>query len=153
MRSVGKTAGNWKTEATSRIWFVDDGSSDRTWAVIQSFIASGFPVVGIKLSRNCEHDNALMAGLFTADGSAVVSIDADLQDDERAIDQMVDLHAKGNELVFGVRRDRSVDSLFKRGTARLFYWLMNALGAGVDSGSCRLPPDGSARHRGAQAVR
>jgi len=121
--------GAGRIEASSRIWFVDDGSSDRTWAVIESFIASGLPVVGIKLSRNCGHQNALMAGLFTADGSAVVSIDADLQDDERAIEQMVNLHAEGNELVFGVRRDRSVDSLFKRGTARLFYRLMNALGA------------------------
>jgi glycosyltransferase involved in cell wall biosynthesis len=118
-----------KIEPGSRIWFVDDGSSDRTWAVIESFIASGLPVVGIKLSRNCGHQNALMAGLFTADGSAVVSIDADLQDDERVIEQMVDLHAEGNELVFGVRKDRSVDSWFKRGTARLFYRLMNALGA------------------------
>jgi glycosyltransferase involved in cell wall biosynthesis len=121
--------GRGKIEPNSRIWFVDDGSSDRTWSVIESFISSGLPVVGIKLSRNCGHQNALMAGLFTADGSAVVSIDADLQDDERAIEQMVDLHAEGNELVFGVRKDRSVDSLFKRGTARLFYRLMNALGA------------------------
>ena len=121
--------GSGKIEPNSRIWFVDDGSTDRTWAVIESFISSGLPVVGIKLSRNCGHQNALMAGLFTADGSAVVSIDADLQDDERAIEQMVDLHAEGNELVFGVRRDRSVDSLFKRSTARLFYRLMNALGA------------------------
>jgi glycosyltransferase involved in cell wall biosynthesis len=121
--------GTGKIEPNSRIWFVDDGSSDRTWSVIESFISSGLPVVGIKLSRNCGHQNALMAGLFTADGGAVVSIDADLQDDERAIEQMVDLHAEGNELVFGVRKDRSVDSLFKRGTARLFYRLMSALGA------------------------
>lgn len=115
--------------AASRIVFVDDGSRDRTWSMIEGYVMSGLPVVGVKLSRNRGHQNALLAGLFSAKGDAVVSVDADLQDDINAIELMVDLFRKGHDIVYGVRSDRRTDTLFKRMTAHGFYWLMGLLGA------------------------
>ena len=120
-----------KVDAGSNLWLIDDGSSDGTWALIQRF-ALGYPdVVGVKLSRNCGHQNALLAGLEHADGDAVVTIDADLQDDAAAIEAMVDAHAQGHEVVFGVRRERAQDSAFKRGSARGYYRLLGMLGVEV----------------------
>jgi len=113
----------------SDIVFVDDGSCDRTWAMIEEWVRSGAPVVGVKLSRNYGHQGALLAGLNAAKGEAVVTIDADLQDDETAIASMVDAYHAGHEIVFGVRSRRASDSRFKRATARGFYRLMAALGA------------------------
>ena len=113
----------------SRVVFVDDGSRDRTWAMIEEYAASGLPVAGVKLSRNRGHQNALLAGLFTANGDAIVSIDADLQDDVNAIEAMVDHYLQGCDVVYGVRSSRETDTVFKRGTARGFYWLMERLGA------------------------
>lgn len=108
----------------SRIWFVDDGSRDRTWQLIESYSRDGLPVCGIKLSRNRGHQNALLAGLFTAEGDAVVSIDADLQDDINAIEAMVDHFHAGAEIVLGVRHSRTTDSLFKRYSAEAYYRLL-----------------------------
>ena len=85
---------------------------------------------GVKLSRNRGHQNALLAGLLSADGDAVVSIDADLQDDVAVIEQMVDEYRRGIDIVFGVRKRRDTDTFFKRATARAFYGLMGWLGAG-----------------------
>lgn len=113
----------------SRLVFVDDGSRDRTWAMIEEYAASGLPVVGVKLSRNRGHQNALLAGLFAARGDAIVSVDADLQDDINAIEAMVDHHRQGCDVVYGVRSSRDTDTVFKRQTARGFYWLMERLGA------------------------
>lgn len=118
-----------KISAASRIVFVDDGSRDRTWSMIEEYAAAGLPVVGVKLSRNRGHQNALLAGLFVACGDAVVSVDADLQDDIDAIESMVDHFHDGYEVVYGVRSSRHTDTAFKRLTARAFYWLMERLGA------------------------
>src|SRR6266567_3238701 len=118
-----------KISPDSAIYFVDDGSRDRTWPLIEQFALEDRHVVGIKLSRNRGHQNALLAGLFTAEGDAIVSVDADLQDDIGAISEMVDRFLAGAEIVYGVRRMRDTDSPFKRTTAELFYWLMEALGA------------------------
>lgn len=112
----------------SRILFVDDGSRDRTWSMIEQFAHSGARVGGVKLSRNRGHQNAVLAGLFTAEGDAVVSIDADLQDDIEVIADMLDAYRAGIDIVYGVRDDRSSDSLFKRTTADAFYRFMEALG-------------------------
>jgi glycosyltransferase involved in cell wall biosynthesis len=120
-----------KIDRASRIYFVDDGSRDRTWSLIESTIAAGQPVVGIKLSRNSGHQNAVVAGLFTAAGDAVVSIDADLQDDPNAIEIMIDCYHEGCEVVYGVRRSRETDTFFKRYTAECFYRLIKAMGAGT----------------------
>lgn len=117
-----------KISRESEIIFVDDGSRDATWALIDQWVRAGGPVAGIKLSRNCGHQNALLAGLDAAMGEAVVTIDADLQDDEDAIERMVDAFRGGCEVVFGVRARRDTDSWFKRTTAHGFYRLMSALG-------------------------
>jgi glycosyltransferase involved in cell wall biosynthesis len=118
-----------KISSSSCIYFVDDGSRDRTWALIEEFAATDSRVAGIKLSRNRGHQNALLAGLFTAEGDAIVSIDADLQDDVGAIKEMVDRFRAGTEIVYGVRRKRDTDSPFKRITANVFYGMMRSLGA------------------------
>ena len=117
-----------KISQRSDIVFVDDGSRDQTWRIIESWVREGAPVVGVKLSRNCGHQNALLAGLSSAKGEAVITIDADLQDDEAAIERMVDAYHEGYEVVYGVRATRDTDTWFKRTTARGFYRLMNALG-------------------------
>lgn len=118
-----------KIDTKSRIYFVDDGSRDRTWEIIDSFVQQNLPVVGVKLSRNRGHQNALLAGIFSADCDAAVSIDADLQDDIEAIEEMVDRYLEGCEIVYGVRKRRKTDTFFKRFTAETFYRLIALLGA------------------------
>lgn len=118
-----------KISRHSELIFVDDGSHDSTWQLIAARVQAGERVVGVKLSRNCGHQNALLAGLEAATGDAAVTIDADLQDDEDAIERMVDAFAQGCEVVYGVRARRDTDSWFKRTTAHAFYRLMAALGA------------------------
>jgi glycosyltransferase involved in cell wall biosynthesis len=118
-----------KISAKSRIYFIDDGSRDATWEIIQSFVRQKLPIVGIKLSRNRGHQNALLAGLLMAKGDAVVSIDADLQDDINAIEDMVEGFREGSDIVYGVRRRRNSDSILKRFTAETFYRLIAFLGA------------------------
>lgn len=113
----------------SKIVFVDDGSSDNSWNLIEKCALGNCYVGGIKLSRNRGHQNALIAGLISVDADAIVSIDADLQDDINAIEQMVDEFLGGAEIVYGVRRRRETDTMFKRLTASGFYKLMTALGA------------------------
>lgn len=112
----------------SRIVFVDDGSKDRTWELVTARIDAGAPVIGIRLARNRGHQNALLAGLLAAPGTALVSIDADLQDDPETIAAMVERHAEGFDVVYGVRSRRDTDSPFKRLSARGFYRLLAAMG-------------------------
>jgi glycosyltransferase involved in cell wall biosynthesis len=126
---LGRLAAAGTISTDSRVYMVDDGSRDRTWEIIRSFVDDGLPVVGIKLSRNRGHQNALLAGLFAAQGDAVVSMDADLQDDINAVDEMLARYHEGCDIVYGVRGRRSSDSTLKRFTAKTFYRLMNALGA------------------------
>jgi len=119
------TAG--KASADSHIVFVDDGSTDRTWQLISRATTCN-PIGGIRLSRNYGHQNALLAGLFTVNADALISIDADLQDDESAIETMVEKFNAGAEIVYGVRKRRQTDSVFKRFTAETFYKLFRFLG-------------------------
>jgi len=115
--------------ADSKIYFIDDGSSDATWALIEQ-LAHGNPhVTGIKLSRNQGHQNALLAGLFTAEGDVLVSVDAELQDDIGIIPNMLFEYERGMDVVYGVRKNRSCDCWFKRASAQAFYRLIEALGA------------------------
>jgi len=116
----------------SFICFVDDGSSDRTWELIQSYTAHP-AIKGLKLSRNFGHQNALLAGLFYAEGLAdgAVSLDADLQDDIWAIEEMCEKFIGGCEIVYGVRRKRESDTYFKRSTAEGFYKLMAFMGVDI----------------------
>jgi polyisoprenyl-phosphate glycosyltransferase len=101
-----------KISSDSNVWLVDDGSKDDTWAMIEVLAARSDLFVGLKLSRNRGHQNALLAGLLSADGDALISIDADLQDDLGVIEKMVDAHAAGYEIVYGVRRARNRDPWF-----------------------------------------
>ena len=117
-----------KITRNSQIVFVNDGSRDRTWELIQGLCAANPVFSGICLSRNFGHQGALLAGLQAAPGDAVVSIDADLQDDITAIYKMVDSYHQGFEVVYGIRRERKTDTFFKRFTALTFYKLMRVLG-------------------------
>lgn len=114
--------------AGSRIVFIDDGSRDRTWELIEQLSRDDERMGGIKLSRNRGHQNALLAGLFTVEGDVLVSVDADLQDDVEVIEEMLSQHARGMNVVYGVRNDRSSDGLFKRASALGFYRMLHALG-------------------------
>ncbi|MGJ8668086.1 MAG: glycosyltransferase family 2 protein [Oceanococcus sp.] len=115
----------------SHIYYVDDGSKDATWPLIDEISEQDSLAIGIKLSRNCGHQRALLAGIFTAEGDAVVTIDADLQDDIRAIPKMLNEYKSGHDVVLGVRQGRETDSLFKRQTALAFYRFMHLMGAEV----------------------
>ena len=117
-----------KVSQSSYVFFVDDGSRDRTWEIIESHAQSNDFVKGYKLSRNRGHQNALLAGLHNAQGDILISIDADLQDDTNAIEAMVDEYAKGYEVVYGVRSKRETDTFFKRFTAEAYYKLLAKLG-------------------------
>lgn len=121
---------NGKAHNESKILFIDDGSKDATWEIICKAHDENGCVEGLKLSKNVGHQNALLAGLFTAKEKcdAVVSIDADLQDDISVIEDMVDKHLAGAEMVLGVRNERKTDTFFKRFTAQTFYKIMNLLG-------------------------
>ncbi len=118
---------------TSEIIFVDDGSRDDTWEKIQQLNTKNKIFTGVKLSRNRGHQNALLAGLETAKGNcdAVISMDADLQDDINAIDEFIENYNKGYEVVYGVRNSRKKDSFFKRATAEGFYKFMKFMGVDI----------------------
>lgn len=114
----------------SRIIFVNDGSKDNTWSIIEELYKSNKIFGGINLSRNRGHQNALLAGLMTVKDEAdmVISLDADLQDDINVIDEFVEKYYQGNDVVYGVRSSRDTDTFFKRTTALAFYKLMSGLG-------------------------
>jgi glycosyltransferase involved in cell wall biosynthesis len=114
--------------AESRIYFVDDGSTDRTWELIQELVSPSAPFAGIKLSRNYGQQYALYAGLMEARGDALITLDADLQDDIDVIDDMLASFGRGNEVVYGVRANRESDTFFKRITAKIHYGLLSRMG-------------------------
>ena len=117
----------------SKIVYVNDGSSDKTWSLIEHHASTNSKVCGICLAHNVGHQQALWAGLEWASTSAdaAVSIDADLQDDVMAITQMVDLWLQGADVVYGVRRERKTDTWFKRTTAQSFYKFMHTMGSSI----------------------
>lgn len=120
-----------KIAEDSFILFVNDGSKDRTWELIEEEHAA-YPVQvrGVKLAGNVGHQFALTAGLITAKdmSDVTISIDADLQDDVDVIEEMVDKFHAGNDIVYGVRKERKTDTFFKRTTAQAFYKLMSMMG-------------------------
>ena len=119
-----------KVSKDSFICFVDDGSKDRTWEIIEEFVENSSNFRGIKLSRNFGHQNALIAGLMQLkdNADALISMDADLQDDISVIKEFVIKYKKGYEIVYGVREDRTQDSKFKRITAEVFYKFQSLMG-------------------------
>ena len=133
---------NKKISKDSKVMFVNDGSKDKTWELIEEYHKEDPLFVGVKLSRNKGHQNALLAGLMTAKKYAdiTISMDADLQDDINVIDKMIAENNAGSEIVYGVRSSRKKDSWFKRFTAESFYKLMHAMGVEVvfNHADCRL---------------
>jgi glycosyltransferase involved in cell wall biosynthesis len=120
-----------KLEEGSHVVFVDDGSRDRTWSIIESLARGSSAYRGLKLSRNRGHQNALLAGLLNAEGDATICVDADLQDDLDAMEAMLDAHAGGADIVYGVRRRRDADTWFKGWSARAYYRLLASFGVEV----------------------
>lgn len=115
----------------SYILYVNDGSTDRTWEIIKEFYKNTSYACGLNLAGNVGHQNALMAGLNAVKErcDAAISIDADLQDDVNVIPEMIERYMEGNDIVYGVRRERKTDTFFKRTTALAFYRLMKTMGA------------------------
>lgn len=130
---ITELAKNGKISENSRVMFVNDGSSDSTWEIIEQLCLQDPHFAGISLSRNRGHQNALLAGLTEAKDRCdiTISIDCDGQDDINAMDKMVDEFLNGAEIVYGVRSSRKTDTVFKRGTAQYFYKLINKMGASV----------------------
>lgn len=119
-----------KISDESKLYFVDDGSKDNTWNLIEENAKLSKYVKGLKLAGNVGHQNALLAGLLSARNQCdvTISIDADLQDDISCIEQMIDKYNEGIDIVYGVRNDRKTDTLFKRTTAQGFYKVMKLMG-------------------------
>lgn len=113
---------------SSKLVFVNDGSKDKTWEIIEKNNKTNQYVKGICLSRNFGHQEALLAGLYNTKAEAYITIDADLQDDINVIKDMIEKYQEGYEVVYGVRNKRDTDTFFKRNTALWFYKLMKMLG-------------------------
>lgn len=130
MKIVDEMIANGGISQDSKLLYVDDGSRDDTWKIVDRFAKESSRVAGVRLACNSGHQNALVAGLAAAVERCdiTVSIDADLQDDINVIPQMVERYKDGCDIVFGVRRERKTDSWFKRTTAAMFYKMMNRLG-------------------------
>lgn len=122
-----------KVSDQSRVLFVNDGSKDQTWPIIQALAEQDEHFIGISLSRNRGHQNALLAGLMEAKDRCdiTISIDCDGQDDINAMNDMVDEYLDGCEIVYGVRKERDTDSFFKRWTAESFYRLLGWMGGEI----------------------
>ena len=133
LQKINDLAAAGKISPDSRVLFVNDGSKDRTWEIINELAASDAHYVGICQSRNRGHQNAVLAGLMEAKSRCdiTISIDCDGQDDINAMDGMVDAYRDGCDVVYGVRSKRETDTFFKRFTAESFYKLLNAMGAEV----------------------
>ena len=122
-----------KISNKSRVMYINDGSKDNTWNLIEEISNKENLFTGISLSRNRGHQNALLAGLMIAKNYAdiVISMDADLQDDINAIDEMIEKYNNGAQIVYGVRSSRKKDTAFKRITAEGFYKFMKLMGVEV----------------------
>lgn len=127
MKEIGLIAEN------SRVVYVNDGSRDTTWQLIEEIHKENSMFSGISLAHNRGHQSALLAGLLTVKdyADAVISMDADLQDDIEVLDKMVEEYQNGNEIVYGVRSSRKKDSIFKKFTAESFYHIMNLMGVEI----------------------
>lgn len=128
---LDKLETNGQCAPKSAIYFVDDGSRDTTWNMIEAFSLTEPRVCGVKLSRNKGHQNALLCGLMTVPGDVLISLDADLQDDLEVIPRMLACFAEGSEIVYAARSTRKTDSFFKRFTAETYYRVLRFLGVQI----------------------
>ena len=133
LQKISDLSAAGKISPDSRVLFVNDGSKDKTWEIIQALAAADEHYLGISQSRNRGHQNAVLAGLMEAKSRCdiTISIDCDGQDDINAMDGMVDAFREGCDVVYGVRSKRDTDTFFKRFTAESFYKLLNSMGAEV----------------------
>ena len=133
LQKISDLSAAGKISPDSRVLFVNDGSKDKTWEIIQALAATDEHYLGISQSRNRGHQNAVLAGLMEAKSRCdiTISIDCDGQDDINAMDGMVDAYREGCDVVYGVRSKRDTDTFFKRFTAESFYKLLNSMGAEV----------------------
>lgn len=133
LQKINDLAARGLVSDRSRVLFVNDGSKDKTWELIQGFAKQDEHFIGIAQSRNRGHQNAVLAGLMEAKSRCdiTISIDCDGQDDINAMDAMVDAYRDGCDVVYGVRSKRETDTFFKRFTAESFYKILNAMGAEV----------------------
>lgn len=133
LEKINKMIKSGQVSNKSKILFVNDGSKDRTWSIIEELYRRNNIFSGVNLSKNRGHQNALLAGLMVAKEYAdmVISLDADLQDDIDVIEKFVEEYYLGNDIVYGVRNSRKTDTFFKRTTALGFYKVMNKLGVNV----------------------
>jgi glycosyltransferase involved in cell wall biosynthesis len=133
MQKTDELMAQGKISRDSRIMLVDDGSTDKTWQIIEKLHELNERFTGIKLSRNKGHQNALLAGMMTAKENAdiIVSMDADLQDDINAIDGFLQKRAEGCDIVYGVRSSRKKDTAFKRNTAQAYYKILEKMGVEI----------------------
>lgn len=124
---------NGEINKKSKIVFVNDGSKDNTWSIIKELCSQNSIFEGINLAHNVGHQHALLSGLLTVKDNAdmIISLDADLQDDINAIDEMVKQYYEGYEIVYGVRKGRETDTKFKKWTAESFYTVMNKMGVEI----------------------
>lgn len=135
IEKINKMIQGKKISPESKIVFVNDGSRDNTWQMIKTMHETDPRVTGITLSRNCGHQNALLAGLMTVKDRCdiCISMDADLQDDIEVLDEFVEKYYQGCEIVYGVRNSRKTDTWFKRNTAEAFYKMMKMFGVNIVS--------------------
>lgn len=133
LAKINQLASEGLISGDSRVMFVNDGSKDDTWNIIQQLADQDEHYIGIAQSRNRGHQNAVLAGLMEAKDMCdiTISIDCDGQDDINAMDEMVKAYLEGCEIVYGVRSKRDTDTFFKRFTAESFYKLLNSMGAEV----------------------
>jgi len=133
LEKIKTLAAAGKISEDSRVMFVNDGSKDKTWSIIEELAKSDEHYIGISQSRNRGHQAAVLAGLMEAKEMCdiTISIDCDGQDDINAMDGMVDAYHEGCEVVYGVRSSRETDTFFKRFTAEGFYKLLAAMGVEV----------------------
>ena len=133
LKKLDELKAQGRISSKSKIMFIDDGSKDKTWEIIEKLSDAADAFTGIKLSRNRGHQNALLAGLMTAKDRCdiTISMDADLQDDVNAVDKFLDEYEKGAQIVYGVRSSREKDTAFKRNTARMYYKTLEHLGVEI----------------------
>ena len=128
---LGRMQANGDIAHGSALYYIDDGSRDATWPMIEAFATAQPLVGGVKLTRNRGHQNALLCGLLTVPGDVLISLDADLQDDLEAIPKMVAAYRTGSEIVYAVRSKRDRDSFLKRFTAQSYYKVLAFLGVQI----------------------